>query len=238
MEGFPRIRAAGDQAILVEFGTEIDSVLNRRVHAVARALAAAGIPGLGEIVSSYCSLLIYYDPFVLSLAQAVSRVEEVIGQITAPVEAAPTVKEVPVLYGGAGGPDLTFVAELNRLSADEVMATHSRETYLVYMVGSLPGFAAMGTVPEKIRAPRLSSPRTKVPAGSVGIAGIQTGIYAVESPGGWRLIGRTPLRLFDLRRHPPSIFQAGDYARFYPIGEKEFQEIAAAQSSPLPGAGD
>ncbi len=96
----------------------------------------------------------------------------------------------------------------------------------------------MGTVPETIRAPRLSSPRTKVPAGSVGIGGIQTGIYAVESPGGWQLIGRTPLRLFDLRRQPPSFFQAGDYARFYPIGEKEFQEIAEAQSSSSPGAGD
>ena len=238
MGGFPHIRPAGDQAILVEFGTEIDSVLNRQVHAVARALAAAKIPGLGETVSSYCSLLIYYDPFALSLAQAASRVEEVIGQTRTPEESSPTLKEVPVLYGGAGGPDLLFVAQLNRLSADEVVAFHSRETYLVYMVGSLPGFAAMGTVPEKIRTPRLSSPRTKVPAGSVGIGGIQTGIYAVESPGGWQLIGRTPLRLFDLRRHPPSFFQAGDYAHFYPIGEKEFQEIVETQSISPPGAGD
>jgi inhibitor of KinA len=141
------------------------------------------------------------------------------------------VKEVPVLYGEAGGPDLSFVAEHNGLSADEVVALHSRETYLVYVVGFSPGFAAMGTVPEKIRVPRLSSPRTRVPAGSVGIGGMQTGIYALESPGGWQLIGRTPLRLFDLNRHPPSFFQAGDRARFYPIGEKEFQEIAQAPST-------
>jgi KipI family sensor histidine kinase inhibitor len=228
MEGFPRILPAGDQAILVEFGTEINATLNKRVHAVAQALTARKFPGIGETISSYCSLLVYYDPFLLSFAQVSSRIEEILNREIVPEEFSQTVKEIPVLYGGVSGPDLSFVAEHNGLSPEEVVRLHTRETYLVYVVGFSPGFAAMGTVPERIRAPRLSSPRTKVPAGSVGIGGMQTGIYAVESPGGWRLIGRTPRKLFDLRRQPPSVFQAGDFARFYPIGENEFQEIAKA----------
>ena len=235
MEGFPRILPAGDQAILVEFGTEINSLLNRRGHTVARNLTARKIPGIGEIISSYCSLLIYYDPFVLSFAQVSFQVQELLGQEVASEEDSQTIREIPVLYGGAWGPDLPFVAKHNNLSTEEVVKLHTRETYLVYVVGFSPGFAAMGTVPEKIQAPRLSSPRTKVPAGSVGIGGQQTGIYAVESPGGWQLIGRTPLKLFNLHRRPPSFFQAGDYARFCPIGENEFHKIARAGNSKVEG---
>ena len=231
MEVFPRILPAGDQAILVEFGTEINSFLNKRVHAFARSLAARKLSGIGETIPSYCSLLIYYDPFLLSSAQVSFYVQELLGRAVAVEESSQIVKEIPVLYGGAAGPDLPFVAKHNNLSLEEVVKLHTRETYLVYVVGFSPGFAAMGTVPEKIQTPRLSSPRTKVPAGSVGIGGMQTGIYAVESPGGWQLIGRTPLKLFDLRRRPPAFFQAGDFARFYPIGENEFQEIARAEHS-------
>lgn len=231
MEGFPRIRPAGDQAVLVEFGTEIDPALNRQVHAVARRLAGMKWPGIGETVSSYCSLLVYYDPFLLSFAQVFSRIGEVLGPAAGAGDPPGTVKEIPVLYGGSWGPDLPFVAGRNRLSSEEAAAMHARETYLVYVVGFSPGFAAMGTVPEEIQAPRLPSPRTKVPAGSVGIGGAQTGIYAVESPGGWRLIGRTPMRLFDLRKSPPSFFQAGDLARFYPIGEREFREIERVEKN-------
>ncbi len=214
----------------MEFGTEINSFLNQRVHAAARHLTARKLPGIGETISSYCSLLIYYDPFLLSFAQVSSWVEEILGRGVSFEEPSPTVKEIPVLYGGAWGPDLSFVARQNSLSTEEVMRLHARETYRVYVVGFSPGFAAMGTVPEKIQAPRLSSPRTKVPAGSVGIGGIQTGIYAVESPGGWQLIGRTPLRLFDLHRRPPALFQAGDYARFYPIAEDEFWKIVKEEN--------
>lgn len=139
-------------------------------------------------------------------------------------QASAPIKEVPVLYGGEYGPDLSFVAAHNQTSEEEVIRLHTGQTYLVYVVGFSPGFAAMGVVPPKVQAPRLASPRTKVPAGSVGIGGLQTGIYAVESPGGWRLIGRTPLNLFDLQKNPPSFFQAGDYARFYAIDEKEYKK--------------
>lgn len=235
MEGFPRILPAGDQAILVEFGVEINSSLNKRVHAFARALTAGKLPGIGEMISSYCSLLVYYDPFLFSFGQVSSWIEELLHREMVLEQPSQTIKKIPVLYGGASGPDLPFVAEHNNLSPEEVVKLHTRETYLVYVVGFSPGFAAMGTVPEKIRMPRLSSPRTKVPAGSVGIGGMQTGIYAVESPGGWQLIGRTPLKLFDLRQQPPAFFQAGDFARFYPIGEAEFQEIAEAKKPTAEG---
>lgn len=221
-----RILPAGDRAVLIELGTEITPEINRRVHFLANKIKENRAAGIGETISSYCSLLIDYDPFSLSFAQVSSWVE---GLLTheAPIEGSSrTVKEIPVLYGGPWGPDLSFVAQYNNLDTEEVIRLHVRETYLVYVVGFSPGFAAMGTVPEKIQAPRLSSPRTKVSAGSVGIGGMQTGIYAVESPGGWQLIGRTPLKLFDLYCVPPSFFQTGDYVRFYAITEKEFMEIS------------
>ena len=218
--------AAGDQALLIEFGEEIDPAINRRVQAFTQSAREHRISGIGELVPSYCTVLIYYDPFYLSFAQAASWTREYLIPGSVEVEYTPTIKEVPVLYGGPHGPDIDFVAEHNGISVEEVIRIHTSQTYLVYVVGFSPGFTAMGTVPEKIRAPRLPTPRTKVAAGSVGIGGVQTGIYPVESPGGWRLIGRTPLKLFDLNWTPPSHFQPGDHARFYPISEEEFQEIS------------
>ena len=226
MDGTPRILAAGDQALLIEFGDEINPAINRRVHAFARRANTHKISGIGELVPSYCTVLIYYDPTILSFSQASSWAGEFLSSGSVEVEITPKIKEVPVLYGGPHGPDIDFVAQHNRISVEEVIRIHTGRPYLVYVVGFSPGFTAMGTVPEKIQAPRLPTPRTKVAAGSVGIGGVQTGIYPVESPGGWRLIGRTPLKLFDLNWTPPSHFQAGDYARFYPISEEEFQKLS------------
>jgi KipI family sensor histidine kinase inhibitor len=218
----PRILPAGDQAILVEFGVEINPTTNRLVQAFTHNANQNRIPGIGELVPSYCTLLIYYDPFLLSFSQVESWARNLLGSDLWEMKTSSEVKEVPVVYGGPYGPDIEFVARHNQITTEEVVQLHARETYLVYVVGFSAGFAAMGTVSSKIQTPRLQTPRTKVPAGSVGIGGIQTGIYAVESPGGWQLIGRTPLTLFDLNRHPPAYFQAGDYARFYPISEAEF----------------
>ena len=231
MDGTPRILAAGDQALLIEFGEEIKPAINRRVQAFTKRASQQRISGIGELVPSYCSVLIYYDPLHLSFSQAASWAGEFLSGGSVEVESAPTIKEVPVLYGGPSGPDLDFVAEHNGISVEEVIRFHTSQTYLVYVVGFSPGFTAMGTVPEKIRAPRLPTPRTRVPAGSVGIGGVQTGIYPVESPGGWRLIGRTPLRLFDLSWTPPSHFQAGDYARFYSISEEKFREMSTSKKT-------
>jgi len=231
MEGLPRILPAGDQAILIEFGEEVKPEINRRVQAFTQRAQEHKISGIGELVPSYCTVLIYYDPLYLSFSQAASWAGEFLSPGSVEVESTPTIKEVPVLYGGPHGPDIDFVAERNGISVEEVIRIHTSQTYLVYVVGFSPGFTAMGTVPEKIQAPRLPTPRTKVAAGSVGIGGVQTGIYPVESPGGWRLIGRTPLKLFDLNWSPPSHFQAGDYARFYSIGEEEFQEISKSRKT-------
>ncbi len=220
-----RILPAGDQAVLLEFGNEIHPDINRRVQALAHKAREEKISGIGELVPSYCTLLVYYDPLALSFAEVASWVRSLLaGGLDESAESRP-VKEVPVLYGGACGPDLAFVAGHNGILEKDVVRIHTGETYLVYVVGFVPGFSYMGTVPEKIRAPRLRNPRTRVPAGTVGIAGMQTGIYALESPGGWQLIGQTPLNLFDLGRNPPSFFEAGDRVKFYAIDEKEFHLI-------------
>ncbi len=229
METDPKVRPAGDQALFIEFGAEISSRINRQVHEFARRAGAHKIRGIGEMIPSYGSVLVYYDPLLLSFSETASWVKEFLNPEPLDTESPAKIKEVPVLYGGEFGPDISFVADNNQIPVDEVIRLHTGERYLVYVVGFSPGFAAMGSVPLKIQAPRLASPRTKVPAGSVGIGGQQTGIYAVESPGGWQLIGRTPLTLFDLHKNPPSYFQAGDYARFYAIDEKEFLKISKSR---------
>jgi KipI family sensor histidine kinase inhibitor len=222
MPGPPRILPAGDQAILIEFGAEINPTINRFVQAFTQIANQHKMAGIGDLVPSYCTLLVYYDPFSLSFSRVASWAQDLLSSGSLESEPSQTVKEVAVCYGGTYGPDIPFVARHNGISVEEVIQIHTGQTYLVYVVGFVPGFAAMGIVPQKIQAPRLPNPRTKVPAGSVGIGGQQTGIYALESPGGWQLIGRTPVALFDLNRTPPSYFQAGDYARFYPISEEEF----------------
>ena len=226
MESAPRIRPAGDRALFIEFGTDINPEINLRVQEFSHIAGARKIPGIVEIIPSYCSALVYFDPFLLSFSETAVWAEEFLSSGPLQNQRSAPLKEVPVLYGGEYGPDLSFVARLNQASEEEVIRLHTGKDYLVYVVGFSPGFAAMGIVPPQVQAPRLASPRTKVPAGSVGIGGLQTGIYAVESPGGWQLIGRTPLKLFDLGKNPPSFFQAGDYARFISIDEKEFKEIS------------
>lgn len=218
----PRILPAGDQALLVELGKEINPEINRQVHHLGRLLERQHLLGIKEIVPSYSSLLIYYNPWEISFEEISNLIRKLLQEKSPPENSAPVVKEIPVVYGGEYGPDIEFVAQINGLSVAEVIKWHTSQTYLVYVVGFSPGFAAMGLVPKEIQAPRLSTPRTKVPAGSVGIGGAQTGIYAVESPGGWRLIGRTPLTLFNLNNEPPSFFKAGDYARFLAIKEEDY----------------
>ena len=223
MEFEPELLPAGDQAILVKFQQEINPTINRLVHACSQQAKANIIPGIRELIPAYCTILVYYDPFILSFSDSSSWIRGVIAKAGSVLESPPAVKEVPVVYGGEYGPDISFVAERNKITVSEVIRYHTSMNYLVYIIGFSPGFAVMGMVPKEIEAPRLPSPRIKVPAGSVGIGGLQTGIYPVESPGGWRLIGRSPLRLFDLKKNPPAYLQAGDYVCFYPISEEEFR---------------
>jgi len=219
----PRFLLAGDSALAIEFGDEISEEVNRRVHSLAYAMEKNPLPGLGEAVPTYRSLLIHYDPLCLSCEEVKAFVSNVLQKCKEVLLPEPRVVEVPVVYGREFGPDIEFVAEHNGLSLEEVIRLHSGVTYTVYMLGFTPGFTYLGGLPEALATPRLPTPRKLVPAGAVGIAGAQTGIYPIATPGGWRLIGRTPLRLFDPTREPPVLLRPGDKLRFVPISEEEFR---------------
>ena len=222
----PRYLLAGDRALVVELGDAIDPAVNRRVHALLHAVEGQSLAGVMDLIPSYRSLLVNYDPLLISLNQLRSAIAEA---YDAPGQSAAQPSRtvlLPTLYGGEYGPDLGFVAEHAGMSPDDVVSTHSGLDYLVYMMGFTPGFPYLGGMPEALATPRLSSPRASIPPGSVGIAETQTGVYTVASPGGWRLIGRTPLHLFDPRRDSPAALMAGDSVRFIPLAsEPEFQEI-------------
>lgn len=224
----PRFLPGGDKAIFVEFGDAIDPELNHRVRNLMLTVQDKKIPGVIETVPTYRSLLVYFEPTQISA----QKLRETLYSLTQPLSECglpkPKLIEVPTVYGGEYGPDLEFVAAHNGLSVPEVVEIHTSTPYLIYMIGFIPGFPYLGGMSPRIATPRLETPRTKITAGSVGIAGNQTGIYPAESPGGWRLIGRTPLRLFDPSREPPALFQAGDYLTFVSIMPEEFSIIEEA----------
>lgn len=232
-EGFypqPRLRPCGDSAVLVEYGEGIALPLNRKVHAVARALRERPPAGVHTVVPAYRTLSIGYDPLVVSLEALAGRLAALEAELdTAALAAARTV-ELPVCYGGDFGPDLEFVAAHNGLTLEEVVGFHSRDPYPIYAVGFAPGFCYLGGLDPRLHTPRLPTPRTRVPAGSVGIAEAQTGVYPADSPGGWRLIGRTPLNLFDPLKADPFLYQAGDEIRFVPIPPAEYDRIRASEA--------
>ncbi len=210
-----RIRPAGDAAIALEFEARIDPAVNARVTAAAERVATARLRGVRDVVPSYHSVTVYVDPLRADAARVWAALEEA---ASAP-PAADAAREVviPVRYGGAAGPDLEEVAAFAGCPADEVVRRHAATPYRVYMVGYLHGFAYLGTVDPRIAMPRRPIPRLAVPAGSVGIAGGQTGVYPTVAPGGWRLIGRTTVRMFDAERHPPGLVGPGDRVRFEPL---------------------
>jgi KipI family sensor histidine kinase inhibitor len=222
----PRFLLAGDAALVVEFGDEIDSAINRRVHALARVLAEHSLPGLGEAVPSYRSLLVHYDPLQLSHAEVEAFVAEALRWCADAPLPEPRLVEIPTVYGRERGPDIGFVAEHNGLTIEDVIRRHSGVTYTVYMLGFTPGFPYLGGLPDALATPRLETPRQRVPAGSVGIAGAQTGVYPLATPGGWRLIGWTPVVLFDAARTPPALLRPGDRVRFVPVAAEEIERGA------------
>ena len=216
---------AGDRAVFIEFANKISPEVNRKVHVMASAIERRKIEGIIEVVPTYRSLCIYYDPLIIGLEELLEKVDKIgntLGEIKVP---SPKVFEIPVVYGGEYGPDLDFVAKHNNLSPQEVIKIHSGKNYLVYMFGFSPGFPYLGGMDERIATPRLKTPRVKVPAGSVAVAGGQTGIYSVETSGGWRIIGRTPVKLFNPDKDPPVPFLPGDYLKFVPISEEEYLRL-------------
>ncbi len=227
MDGI-RFLNAGEQGLVVEFGASIDPDLNRRVHRAGALIGAAGIPGVREVVPTYRSLLIYFDPLAITRRQLAENVRLLVADTGAgQAEMSAKVIEIPVAYGGEHGPDLDFVAGHTGLAPAEVVAIHTSVPYLVYMLGFTPGFPYLGGMSERIAAPRLAQPRTAIPGGSVGIAGTQTGIYPVASPGGWQIIGRTPVKLFDPGAAAPFLFAAGDYLRFKAVSAADYAAIGA-----------
>ena len=217
-----RLVHAGDSVVIAELDNQIDERVNERAIRLADGIARAGLQGVRDIVPTYRSVAVYYDPLridftrlsdLLSSEARAAAASEDAGRRDVLSPARPP-KRIPVRYGGTDGPDLADVAAFARMSEAEVVARHTGRTYRVFMMGFLPGFPYMGTVDPAIAAPRRGTPRLRVPAGSVGIAGSQTGMYPAESPGGWQLIGRTPVRLFDLSRPNPFLLEPGDAVEF------------------------
>jgi KipI family sensor histidine kinase inhibitor len=217
---------AGDKGLVVEFGNSISKDVNHRVRSFALALDNAGIPGIMEYVPSYRSLLIIYDPLEWGMDLLVTRLKQLEDKLPLMRFSNPKIYHLPVFYGGDKGPDLNFICQYTGLDEEDIIKIHTGVNYLIYMIGFTPGFPYLGGMDERIAAPRLDNPRSRIPAGSVGIAGSQTGIYPMESPGGWRLIGRTPVKLFNPENREPVLLNAGDYVRFFPVSRCEYQEIS------------
>ncbi len=226
------ITAAGDSAINIEFGTSIDDKINDRVYALLDTVANLDPDWLVELVPTYRSLLVQYDLLKNDFDGVMAVIERSLASM--PSDGMDSrerrVYELPTLYGGEYGPDLDTVAEHSGLTTAEVIDIHSSLAYRVYMIGFSPGFPYLGGMSEEIACPRLATPRTRVPAGSVGIAESQTGVYPSVSPGGWQLIGRTPVKLFDHLQEPPSLLQPGHYVKFVPIDQEEFERVEDAVS--------
>jgi KipI family sensor histidine kinase inhibitor len=214
---------------MVVFGDTIDEATNDRVQALNRALSSQPISGVTETLPAYCTLEVFYDPLLIAYDDlCAALLLRVSSGVTFDVnkEAARTIV-IPVCYGSEFGPDLAYVAEHAGLTEDEVVTLHSGVDYRIYMLGFLPGFPYLGGLDERIVTPRLTTPRTVIPAGAVGIGGAQTGIYPIPSPGGWQLIGATPLRVYDPARAPAILYRAGDFIRFKPIDKSEYLRLAA-----------
>lgn len=209
----------GDKAITVQFENSISLEVHSKVLAFTRLLDELKVKGISEWVPAFSSVTIYYDPLIISYSEMISILESNREKISSPSSNKKNIVEIPVCYGGEFGPDLEEVAKHSKLSPEEVIQIHSSKDYLVYMIGFAPGFPYLGGMDERIATPRRITPRKKVIAGSVGIAGPQTGIYSLTSPGGWQIIGRSSLCLFDLKKEKPSLLQMGDFVRFKPVAK-------------------
>jgi len=214
----------GDRGLLLEFGDEISHEVNERVRRMALAIEAEAIEGIIETVPTYGSLLIIYNPLTLPIDSLKKKLQEIEKKLQETPFPDAKLTRIPAVYGGAYGPDLEGVAKHCGISTEKVVRLHCSKPYFIYMIGFMPGYPYMGELPDSLVMPRLKTPRLSVTKGSVAIAQKQTGIYPMESPGGWQIIGRTPVELFDPEREPPSLLQMGDMVQFYPISEEEFKE--------------
>jgi KipI family sensor histidine kinase inhibitor len=232
-----RFLPAGDRGLVVEFEDVMSLEVNARVRTLALALESARPPGLVEVVPTYRSLGIQFDPVATSPPALQAQVETLLARLNPADLPPPRLVELPTVYGGLYGPDLPFVAEHSGLNQADVIRLHSEASYHVYMLGFSAGFAYLGGLPERLHTPRLPAPRTRTPKGSVAIGGSQTGAYPADTPGGWRIIGRTYVELFAPWRDPPTPMRPGDHVRFVPIDEAEYLQAVDGRRSTAPGEG-
>ena len=216
---------AGDEALVVEFGRIIDDGINRQVHALAEYVRNEKIYGVRELLPTFRSLMIFYDNEIISYGKLIRRIKHFKNDGTDALIEEKKILCVPCCYGGDKGPDLDYMSIKTGISSEEIISIHSAVDYKIYMLGFLPGFTYLGGLDARIHMPRLETPRTSIPAGSVGIGGNQTGVYPVESPGGWWLIGQTPLEFYNPARKKPVLCNAGEYIRFVRINETDYELI-------------
>ena len=209
----------------IEFSKEISDITNRKIRFFASEIESANIKGVLETVPTFCSITIYFNPLIISSAKLKRKCLKIIKSYKVCDNNKKRVFLIPVCYSEQYAPDMEDVCKLTNLTKEEVINIHSSTDYLIYMLGFLPGFPYLGGMDKRIEVPRLDSPRTVIPSGAVGIGGKHTGVYPLASPGGWRLIGQTPLKLYDSEREKPILYNAGDYIRFYPITADVFAEI-------------
>lgn len=223
----------GDNAVIIELGSKIDIIIQKKVQVVTTFLDEQPPEWLIEYIPAFTTVTIFFNPVTISnlcnynslpYDYVCFLINQFLPKLTSVKSIEPRIVEIPVCYEGEFGPDLETVAKMNGLSTDEVIHIHSTGNYSVYMIGFAPGFPFIGGMSERIAAPRRKFPRLKIPSRSVGIAGMQTGIYPIETPGGWQLIGRTPLRLFRPEEEHPSLLKAGDKVQFSPISLEEYKE--------------
>jgi KipI family sensor histidine kinase inhibitor len=224
MEDWPKIKPSGDSAVLVEFENRIDPEVNRAVRALALTIESDRLPGVWEVLPAYRTLMVTYDPLQVEYPVLVDRIQGCLGR-AGRIDLPPRrVFRLPTVYAGAHGPDLERVSQVLHLSPEEVTREFSRARFLVYFIGFICGLAYLGGLPEKLRVPRLTTPRTWVPGGSVGFAGGQVNAITTDQPSGFNYIGRTFVILYDPRTFPPIPFVAGDEILFPPVSEEEALE--------------
>lgn len=226
----PHYRRVGEGGLLVEFADEISQEVNRQVRTLLAALDATPPPGLIDLIPAYRTLLILFDPLLLTDDQLIDHLASLKLEEGSAIPSRTIT--IPVIYGGEYGPDLNAVAAHGGLTPEEVIVRHSSAIYLVYFIGFSPGYPYLGGLDPALHTPRLTQPRLLVPAGTVAIGGQQTGIYPQQTPGGWRLIGRTPTRLYDPTASEPFLLRAGDEVRLRPIGAKEYAATLAKNATP------
>ena len=223
-----RFEPASDQSLLIYFGHKITIEANERVRKLLQLLEAEPIAGVRNLHPAYCSLLVKFDALKWQHEKMERELRKYLARLARVKLPEPQRVEIPVCYGGEFGPDLDEVAALHGISPEQIIKLHCSVTYLVYFLGFVPGFAYLGELSNELVTPRLATPRKKVPAGSVGIAGNQTGVYPFETPGGWRLLGRTPVSMFRTDRDGLSLLSLGDRVRFLPISRERFAELSHA----------